>query len=142
MLNFKLKRLICMKYKVSIFVLVLLFYGTMNAQVNRDKFVEEFVLCMQKGQELKQFVIIPDSILYEPYMINFVSIEDYHIEKVDAYNYKVHIDPGIGKICVTIELRIIYDDGKELKLESGGVRFNHVINKYFIDPWLARNSSC
>lgn len=127
-----------------VFTLKLFFLicGTINAQVNTDRFVEEFVLSMQNGQDLTKFVIIPDSILNEPHIVNFVSIEHFNIEKVDASNYFVHVDPGIGKICVTVKLRIIYDDSKMLKLESGGVRFNSVISKYFIDPWLSRKSSC
>lgn len=115
---------------------------TMNGQVNTDKFVEDFVLSMQAGRDLTHFIVVPDSISGKPYLVNFVSIEHFHFEKTDPLNYTVHIDPGIGKKCLTIDLRIVYDDSEQLKFECGGVRFNQVINKYFINPWIARNSSC
>lgn len=112
------------------------------AQQDIDGFIEKFVQDMQQSEELKDFVLIPDSLKSTELMINYVLVERYTVERIQGKGYVLHVDPGIGKYCVHLTLEVLVLENGSIKLRSGNAVYNEILRKYILDPWRTHANTC
>lgn len=121
---------------------IIVFSGQVFSQSEpKDIFVAQFMNAMKSGSDLKPYVIYNGSLPLE-YEINFFSVDKFQVLKEGEDDYRVIIDTGIGKSCVSIIIRIQENADGKLGVLPGKVKYLKILKKEFVNPWQKKEKIC
>lgn len=113
------------------------------AQISQKKIVEDFIGDMKAGNDLDQYLEIPDSISDSNYIVNVYLVEEYEVIAVERNMWKVLIDTGTGEFCVEILIQFSeYDGAGSPRISIGEVKEHPFLKKLFVNPWKESQKLC
>jgi hypothetical protein len=130
--------------RVLLSILLLIAFTPVGlAQISQKKIIEDFMGDMKAGNDLDQYIEIPDSISDSNYIINIYLVEEFEVIAVEPNMWKVLIDSGTGEFCVEILIQFSeYDGAGSPRISIGEVKEHPFLKKLFVNPWKESQKLC